>query len=135
MGAERGEVVPPRNQWTQIIVERPVRFGPPEEIPMVVPFTASEVDQIIAARNAEKGLVSDAMRGSGPIRELYATYTIPWGGSLRDRSDAWNKLTQTRNYAAKILDHPPQYVTSENLQTVQDMKSHLDSLLGAEQQK
>lgn len=130
MGIEDKIADPPEDQWTQISVEKPKRFGPPEEVVFKVPFTGPEVELIRKAKEAE-GLLGDrALAGSGVIRELYATHPVTWGGGLIDRVSAIRRLTSTRNYASGIIDRHIKYLTPEEVETIQRLKSSLDSLLG-----
>lgn len=62
----------PETEWTEISVEREVRFGKPEVIKFKVPFTATEVINIKAARDEIETLRLFAFDGGSTIvREIY----------------------------------------------------------------
>ena len=70
----------PQSEWTEIIIERPLRGGKTEKITLRVPFSAKEVEEIQHASQEMKFLKDEALRGSSWIRSLYVDYNIPCGG-------------------------------------------------------
>lgn len=69
-----------------------------------VPFTPREAELLRSIAEEDKqALRKDTLSGSGPIREFYLDWPVPWGCNLLDREAALLKIRQAEETVAAFI--------------------------------